>query len=169
MNQWAGCNKNSTDSGEPTWTWQGGELTFYTQDADDTCLGGAMEALFMPEGPDVPHEFEYPIWVPSYEELPASYEIDLREPFVEMPVTLTEGNNGDLILTGSVMEDVELGYISYGDCTVTMTVDAILTPTGPTSLKAKATIAISDAAGEDQRCPVFSSDPCDVFLTITAE
>ena len=34
--------------------WSGGNFQFQTVDAEDSCLGGAFEVLFMPEGPATP-------------------------------------------------------------------------------------------------------------------
>lgn len=149
--------------------FQGGDFQFSTVIARDECLEGAMEALFMPEGPDEPHPFEYPIHVPSWDELPAAYDIDLREPFVGMPVTVEEGDAGTYAVRGSVMDEVLLDTAKYGDCVVTMTVDADLQPTGADTLDGEAHIAVSDPRGAEELCPVFSGDPCQVALALVAE
>ena len=148
--------------------WRGGEFDFSTSSADDECLGGALEALFMPEGPDEPSPFEYPIYLPEPEELPYSGSIDLRDPFTGMPVTIEDAGDGDLQMRGAVMEEVELGSASYGDCVVTMTVDADLHPVTNDEVEGAAQIAISDPRGEDGRCPVFTSEDCTVQLGLTA-
>ena len=147
--------------------WVGGEFQFETVSANDACLGGAMEALFMPEGPDVPHEFEYLIALPSFDELPSSYTVDLREPFVEMPVTVDSDDGETLQIRGSVMEAVKLGF-AYGDCVVTMTVDLDLAPTSAETAEGDAVINITDPRGDDELCPVFDSSPCDVALQLQA-
>jgi hypothetical protein len=151
-----------------TWTWTGGDFDFYTQSVADGCLGGAIEVLFMPEGPAEPHAFEYPIYLPDTDELPYSSTVDLRDPFVEIPVSIEDAGGGDLRIRGSVMEAVVLGEASYGDCVVTMTVNADLHPASQDEVEGSASIAISDARGDEGRCPVFSSDSCTVALTITA-
>ena len=149
-------------------SWSGGEFDFRTVDANDACLGGALAVLFMPNGPDTPQEFEYPIYLPTYEELPLSYAIDLREPFVGMEVTVREGNEGALSIRDSIMESVELGAGTYGDCVVTMSVDAEFIPISSTTVEGMAIIEISDPRGSEERCPVLDSDPCDVELSIEA-
>jgi hypothetical protein len=149
-------------------TWSGGEFDFQTTDADDACLGGALEVLFMPNGPETPQDFEYSIYLPSYDELPMSYAIDLREPFVGMEVTVREGPEGGLSIRDSIMESVELGVGSYGDCVVTMSVDADFIPNSATAVEGIAIIEISDPRGSEERCPVLDSDPCDVELNIEA-
>ena len=148
--------------------WEGGEFDFTTWQVEDACLDGAMEALFMPDGPSVPQEFEYPVYIPSYSELPISYDIDLREPFVGMPVTIEDAGEGWMQARGSIREEVALGAAAYGDCVVTMTVDIDLLPVGPDSAECEARVAVSDARGDDGRCPVYESDPCLVTLAITA-
>ena len=156
------------DTSEKDFTWAGGEFDFQTVDTTDACLGGALEVLFMPNGPDTPHDFEYPIYLPNYDELPMSYAIDLREPFVGMEVTVREGQDGTLAIRDSVMESVELGAGTYGDCVVTMTVDADITPSSANSAEGEAQIQIGDPRGSDERCPVLDSDPCTVSLHIAA-
>ncbi len=148
--------------------WEGGEFDFTTWQVHDACLDGAMEALFMPGGPSVPQDFEYPVYIPSYSELPLSYDIDLREPFVGMPVTIEDVGEGWMEARGSVMEEVALGAAAYGDCVVTMTVDIDLLPVDANNAECEARVAVSDARGEDGRCPVYESDPCLVTLAITA-
>jgi len=163
------CGGTDKDTGaEADQPWHDGEFDFYTQSVEDGCLEGALEALFMPDGPEVPHEFEYPIYLPGYDQLPYTSTVDLRAPFVEMPVTIEDGGDGDLAMRGSVMESVALGAASYGDCVVTMTVDADLSPVTADEVEGSASIAISDARGDDGRCPVFSSNDCQVHLTLTA-
>jgi hypothetical protein len=148
--------------------FEAGAFDFQTLNALDECLEGALEAFFMPEGVDVPHDFEYPIYVPSYAELPTGYDIDLREPFVGMPVTVTDGGDGWFSIRGSVMEEVRLDEYKYGDCDVTMVVDADLLPADADTIDGQARIDVSDPRGDEDRCPVFASDPCQVTLDLHA-
>ena len=142
-----------------------GDYQFYTLAVEDGCLDGAMEALFMPNGPEASHAFAYPVYVAGLEELPSTYPIDLREPFMGMTVTLTAGDDGTIKLRGSVMDDVSLGDI-YGDCVSTMTVDADFTPLTSTELEGRAWIDISNPRGAEGLCPVFDADPCEVQLSL---
>ncbi len=149
-------------------SFEGGDFDFFTLNALDECLGGAMEALFMPEGVDTPHEFEYPIYIPSYTELPTSYDVDFRDPFVGMPVTVEDGGDGWFAIRGSVMEAVQLDAVKYGDCVVTMTVDADLLPADADNVDGQSLIEISDPRGSEGLCPVFDADPCEVRLDLLA-
>lgn len=166
------CGGRGGDDGDPAdavdFDWTGGDFQFTTWQVTDTCLDGALEALFMPDGPDAPWDFEYPVYLPAYDELPASYDVDFREPFVGMPVTVTAGSDGTLQVRGAVMEEVELGRGAYGDCVVTMSVDADMTPRSPDLADGEARIELSDPRGEDGRCPVLSGDPCTVTLILEA-
>ncbi len=157
-----------TPDNEVAATWEAGDFDFYTLVAMDECLGGALEALFMPEGVDTPHKFEYPIYIPSYEELPTEYTIDLREPFVAMPVKVEDGGEGWFYVRGSVMESVLLDEVKYGDCAVTMTADVDLLPRDEDTVDGQARIDISDPRGSEGLCPVFDGDPCQVTLDIEA-
>lgn len=149
-------------------SFEGGDFDFFTENALDACLGGALEALFMPEGVDTPHEFQYPIYIPGYAELPTSYDVDFRDPFVGMPVTVEDGGDGWFAIRGSVMEAVMLDEVRYGDCVVTMTVDADLLPETADEVQGQARIEISDPRGSEGLCPVFDGDPCLVQLDLLA-
>ena len=145
-----------------------GEHQFYTLAMSDGCLDGALETMFMPSGPAKEHPFSYPIYLPGYDELPASYSIDLREPFVGMDVELDSSDGHILELRGSVLESVILGS-AYGDCTATIRVDADLVPIAEGRLEGTAWIAVSDAQGSEELCPVFLADPCEVVLNLRAQ
>jgi hypothetical protein len=145
-----------------------GDYQFYTLAAADACLDGALEALFMPEGPDTEHPFEFPIHVPSVAETPTSYDVDLREPFVGMPVTVNATDTG-LAVRGSVMDAVQLDPGQYGDCVATMSVDVDLEPYAKGVLTGEARIDVSNPRGDEGRCPVLDADPCRVTLTLRAE
>ena len=162
-----GCSDPIEDD-SPSFNWTGGDFEFQTVDVTDSCLNGALEILFMPDGPDVPHNFEYPLYLPAYEEMPLTYAIDLREPFVGMEVTVREGANGLLSIRDSIMDSVALGAGTYGDCVTTMPVNADITPTSENSANGEAQIHLSDPRGEDERCPLLDSDPCTVELRMEA-
>ena len=162
-----GCGKTDEEK-SLGFSWDGGDFDFTTTAADDACLDGALEALFMPGGPETPQEFEYPIYLPAFDELPMSYDVDLREPFVGMPVTVDPGDAGMLSATG-VMDEVALGLVAYGDCVVTMTAEIDMTPTSADTAEGEGRISISDPRGEDGRCPVYDADPCLVRLTLIAD
>ena len=145
--------------------FKSGDYQFTTLDMRADCLDGALEALFMPNGRTTPQDFEFPIYVPDVEELPASYEIDLRDPFVGMPITVTQNGNA-LQFEGGVMESVLVDENLYGDCVATMTVDAWISPMTKSYGTGEATLDISDWRGDEGRCPAPDADPCVVTLEL---
>jgi len=170
----AGCGRDDGVSddddthGDPS-DYVGGDFQFTTLAVEDGCLDGALEVLFMTEGPEVPKEWDYPTYLPSFDEMPTTYAIDLREPFVGIVVTVEEGGPDRMVVEDAVMDEVLLGEDRYGDCVVTMTCDVDLTVVGATRLEGSAAISISDPRGEDDRCPVFDASPCTMTLTLVAE
>ncbi len=161
------------DGGEPPSNADGfsaGDYQFWTTQAEDGCLDGALEALFMPEGPENSHPFEDLVYIPGSDELPLSYEVSFREPFVGMAVTAVDGGDGAVAFEDSLIEDVLLNESLYGDCTADMIVAGLLTPdeTG-TAGSGSATLNLQDAQGTEDRCPLLENDPCQVLLTLYAE
>jgi len=162
------CGDKNEANSDTSFEWVGGEFQFEVTGVREQCLGGALEALFMPEGPGTPHEFEHLITLPGFDELPMSYTVDLREPFVEMPVTVDSDDGATLQVRGSVMDSVELGGAAYGDCVVTMEVDLDMTPTSANEAEGDAVITITDPRGSDDLCPVFEETPCPIELQLRA-
>ena len=147
----------------------GGEFQFATNAVDDGCLDGALEVLFMPDGPASPDDWQYPTHLPSFDEMPTTYAIDLREPFVGIVITMEDAGNHKMMIEDAVMQEVLLGEDRYGDCVVTMTCDADLQVWSPGYVAGTTSIAISDPRGADARCPVFDQLPCTMTLTLAAE
>jgi hypothetical protein len=133
-----------------------------TYAVEDNCFDGAMALLFMPQGEEVPQEFQYPVYIPSLDELPINYEISLREPFVGMQITATDGGDGHISIGDGQMDEVELGG-AFGECLATMDVVADITP-GLTAFNIASTVTISNLRGDDERCPVPLSEACTVTL-----
>ena len=145
-----------------------GDYQFYTLAVVDGCLDGAQEALFMPEGPQTAHAFEYEIYLPSAAELPMSYAVDFREPFMGMDVTVDRLDDNTLGVDGDTMRNVALGG-SSGDCAADMEADAELQPIARDRVQGTAVIEVRDPQGSEGLCPVFDQDPCQVQLTLEAE
>jgi hypothetical protein len=161
-----GCPQDGTGAASE---YTGGEFQFTTVAVDDACLDGALEVLFMPEGPEVPRSWDYPAYLPSFGEMPTSYTIDLREPFGSIEVEVRDGGDGRMVAEDAVMNDVLLGEDRYGDCEVTMTCSVDLSVVNADRVEGTTAIAISDPRGDDGRCPVFDASPCTVTLTLQAD
>ena len=168
-----GCSRDDGVSGDDDTAfgdpadYTGGDFQFITLAVDDGCLDGALEVLFMTEGPEVPKPWDYPTYLPAFDEMPTTYSIDLREPFLGIVVTVEDAGGHRMLVEDAVMEEVLLGEDRYGDCVVTMTCDVDLTVVGATRVEGSVAIAISDDVGE--HCPVFDSSPCTMTLTLQAD
>lgn len=146
----------------------GGDYQFFTVAAEDACLDGALEAVFMPEGPATPHPFEFPVGLPAPDATPSTYDVSFREPFVGMTVTV-ESDGDTLVIADSVIQAVRLDADRYGDCDVTISIDAVITPVGSNTADGEANLSISNPRGSENRCPAFDADPCQVTLTLRVE
>jgi len=149
--------------------YTGGDFLITTMAVEDGCLDGALEVLFMPDGPATPNAWEYPTYLPPFDEMPKSYAIDLREPFMGIEITVEDAGNYQMRVDDAVMEEVLLGEDRYGDCAVTMTCDVDMTVLGRRHVEGTTAIALSDPRGDDGRCPVFDQLPCTMTLTLTGE
>jgi hypothetical protein len=141
-----------------------GDFQFSTQAVSDGCLDGGMEVLFMPEG--IPTEFANPIYIPAVDELPATYEIDLQDPFSEMEVTVT-GDEDTRTVTGAVNNNVEFDDDNYPGCLVDSSIDVDLTVDSADELHGTATMHTTSF--DEGGCPVVDTDPCDIIATLTGE
>ncbi len=158
------------DDTAPAEALEAGDYQFWTTQAVDGCLDGALEALFMPEGPEESHPFEDLIYIPAQSELPMTYEVSFREPFVGMEVTAVDAGDGAVGFADSLIEGVLLNEALYGDCAADMVVAGELAPdeTGVAG-HGWATLDLQDAGGSEGRCPLLENDPCRVALTLFAE
>jgi hypothetical protein len=146
-----------------------GNFRFYTHAVQDRCLGGALNVLFMPEGPATPRRFQNPIPLYNGRELPRTYEVQLQEPFHAMDVTLTAGANPRAMrVRGAQNPGVLLNEDAYGDCTGDLTIDVDLTLIDNDNVNGTADISMSNLVGAQGRCPVLDQDPCHIALTLQA-
>lgn len=170
----AACNRgddsqvDETAERIPLEQLQGGDYQMFTAAVSDGCLDGALEALFMPAGPNKPHAFEYAVYIPGLGDLPASYSVDFREPFIGMDVTVTQLDDTTLEVAGSVMSAVALGG-NTGDCVADMLANAKLWGIAKDQVEGTATITLQDPRGSEGLCPVFEQSPCQVDLELSAE
>ena len=112
----------------------------------------------------MPNDFGANIFVPAEDELPATYNIELADPFQDTEVTVT-GSGDARTITGAVNSDVELDADAYPGCLVDMSIDVDLTIVDSDTVQGTATL---DTSGFDEdSCPVVSGDPCTITLDIT--
>lgn len=160
----AGCDQQALKTPKEFEHLYGLEHDFQTLGVEDQCFDGALEILFMPEGANNPHEFEYPIYMPLLEETPYQGSVDFREPFVGMDVNIVGDDTGQLSIDGAVMGAVSLGG-SFADCVADMTVNAEFSPTQD-GFSGIANIQISNLQSSEGACPVSSDDVCQVVLQL---
>ena len=163
----AACGEGKLTTPEAFAHLYGIEHSFQTLGVTDQCFDGALEILFMPEGSDNPHEFEYPIYMPLLEETPYQGSVDFREPFVGMDIEIVGDETGQLSIEGAVMRAVALGG-SFGDCAADMTVAADFTPF-ENGFSGVANIQLSNLQSTEEACPVPSSESCEVRLQLITE
>ena len=162
-----GCGEEKLKTPKEFAHLYGVEHSFQTLGVEDACFDGALEILFMPEGANNPHEFEYPIYMPLLEETPYQGSVDFREPFVGMDVEIAGDETGLLSIEGAIMEAVALGG-SFGDCAADMTVSAEFSP-AEEGFSGAANIQLSNLQSAEEACPVPSSETCVVQLQLFTE
>ena len=79
-----------------------------------------------------------------------------------------EADSAGLLSGSGTMDEVALGAVAYGDCVVTMSVNVEMMPTSASTAEGQAYVTISDPRGDDDRCPVYEADPCNITLTLMA-
>ena len=155
------CEPTSSDATG----FEGGNFQFTTIGVSDQCYDGAFETIFMPEG--TPEDFETPIELPSYADLPATYNIDIQDPFGSMEVTVDAGaQDGTMEVLGAAQTGVELDGDQWPDCLVDADIDIYLTITGDNEVEGNA--VLHTGSFDEASCPVVTNDPCDIKLDITA-
>ncbi len=148
----------------PASDFTSGDFQFRTLAVSDGCLDGAMNVLFMPEGE--PADFPDPIYLPGVDDLPATYEIDLPDPFSEMTVTVT-GDGESLHVEGAENTGVEFDADTYPGCLVDTIIDVALVIDSADTAHGTAVLTTSNFDGES--CPEPDDDPCDVVATLEAD
>lgn len=148
--------------------FEAGQFTFSTHAVDDGCLGGAAEAIYMPEGPGVPRVWEDPIELPSFDSLPTTYTIQLPDPLDSMEITVEAGaTEGQFVMNSGELNDTLFDEDNYPNCTVDSAVSSVLNVQTNDHLSGTVTLENTDYQGDT--CPVPDGDPCTVVLDIQAD
>lgn len=165
------CGDKAEDDTAGTWSpesFEGGSFQFTTTSAEDVCFDGAFAALFLPDGDGSTQDWDYPIELPSWSGLPATYDIQLQEPFSTMNVTVSAGSSvGNLSIDGARQEDVYLDQEGeYPDCQVDMDIVVELTIDGPDTAHGSAVLTLENVPTDT--CPETFADPCTMTLDFDA-
>ncbi len=156
----------SDDDDDASGDFEAGMFEFSTVGVTDGCIGGAAEALYMPDGPSVPVVWEDTIELPAFDELPKTYTIPLPDPFHDMQITIDSPGEDQFEMDGAENNDVLLDEDQYGDCMTDNDISALLTIQDNDSITGTSTLTVTNVRGDN--CPQFEADPCDVVLDIEA-
>jgi hypothetical protein len=152
------CNPSGTGA-----NFESGDFDFQTTDVADGCLDGAFDTLFMPEG--TANDFGTPIYVPALDELPASYDVDLADPFGSMPVEVT-GDDETREIRGAQTTDVEYDSDNNPGCLIDALIDVDLTIDDADTVHGTATLELGSF--DESTCPVVTNTSgCDVVLSLS--
>lgn len=153
------CASSKSDTSS-TEAFQGGVFQFTSVAVDDYCLDGAFSVLFLPDGTS--SDWQYPIELPNYEDLPQSYVVSLQAPFTDMGITTSAGSNRSIVISDGLQLGILFDETSYPDCIVDLGIEALITVIDNDTLSGRATLSITDPSGDT--CPAFGSNPCEVGL-----
>ena len=156
--------KESETESFSNYDWPGGLFQLSSTGVEDNCLGDGVDRLLLPDGEGTTSEWQYPIEIPSWEEMEfgSTYSIELQEPFSATTVTVTRGeSDGQAIMTGARQAGIAFDEETYPGCVVDMGIDALIILNGVSNVNGHATLTIDNADGEF--CPEFDI-PCEVEL-----
>jgi len=158
-----GC-PGGDDDDDASGDFYAGSFMFSTVGVDDACTDGALEVIYMPDGSDVPSEWQYPVELPAFEDCPVDVAIQLQDPFKDITVTMTSPGEDQFAIESEDMLGVELDPDTYEECVVDYNIDALLTLQDTDTLSGTVTLHTSNWVGAN--CPQVDSDPCDITLDI---
>ena len=155
------CTSDKGDSGlsDPS-TFEGGSFQFTSIAVNDQCLDGAFDVLFLPDGNS--SDWQYPIELPSWDDMPQSYSISLQDPFTDMAITANQGPNETISISDGIQTGILFNANAHPNCVVDLGVNAAISLIDSQSVSGIATLTVTNAIGDT--CPPFASDPCTVLL-----
>ena len=154
------------DTGAGAFSFEGGQFQFTTIDVDDQCYDGGLNTIFMPSYPD-PEPFSDPVEIPTWSDLPQTYEVTLQDPVGTLEVTVTAGaRDGTYQVRGAEQTDVLLDEDQFGDCLVDSDIDIDLVTSGDDTLGGNAVMTTGNYRGDN--CPPVTDPPCDLILALDA-
>jgi hypothetical protein len=129
---------------------------------DDGCLDGSFSVLFLPEGAGTRNDWAYPIELPAWSSLPATYDVQIQEPFSSMAVTVEEAGAGTLSVASAVQTGVEFDAENSPGCLVDMQIDVEIVLDDNDTVHGQA--VMSTGSFDEDSCPVVDVDPCTIVL-----
>lgn len=158
-------DKAEDDTGATSWDpadFEAGQFQFTSFSVEDGCLDGSFEVLFLPEGAGTRSDWAYPIELPAWGSLPATYDVQIQEPFSSMSVTVEEAGAGTLTVGSAVQSGVEYDADSAPGCLVDMSIDVEIVLDDNDTVHGQATM--STGSFDEDTCPVVDADPCTIVL-----
>ena len=143
----------------------GGDFQITTIAADDGCYDGALETVFLPEGAGTTNDWATTTYIPGWDELPATYTIELQDPWSDMEVTMVDGGAGNMVVEDATQTGVELDPDQWPDCTADASIYVDITIVSADEISATATLTLSNMQGDN--CDPIDGDSCDVSLDLT--
>jgi len=151
----------SPDSAED---FSGGSFQFTTTGVTDGCLDGAFDTLLMPDGTAT--DWANPVELPAHDALPSTYMISIQDPYGQIEVTVTEGEEHTLEVAGAEATDVEFDADTYPGCLIDNSIDVSLTIVDADNLQGTAVLHTSGFTAEEG-CPT-APETCDVTMDLLA-
>lgn len=141
----------------------GGDFDVETTGVDDDCYDGSFEVIFLPDGGTSTNPWGQPVYLPGFAELPATYQVELPDPFEPTEVTVT-GDADHRVVTGAPNDQIALDAEQWPGCLVDMSIDVDLLIVSADEVQGTATL--HTASFDEASCPAVQADPCDITLDL---
>jgi len=143
----------------------GGDFQLTTTAVDDGCYDGALNTVFLPEGEGSTNDWADATYLPGWDELPATYDISLQDPWTDMEVTVTDGGAENMLIEDAQQVGIELDPDTYPGCTVDVSIYVDITIVSADEVSATATLTNTNLTGDT--CPdMVGGDGCTMDLDV---
>ncbi len=140
--------------------FEAGLFDMRVHEVDDQCLDGALE-MFVRDVTDCTAIHHCWMELPSWDQLPLNYAIDLLEGFEDLEVVVVDDGPTGMRWKDATQENVVLKDDETGKCTFDTSVDGDILLQDNDHLQMVTTVHITGWKGN---CPTPSSDPCPVII-----
>jgi len=139
-----------------------GLFNMTTTGVDDGCADGAFDVIFLPDG--VSNGWDEPTELPSFADLPVTYDLTVPAPYNSVTVTAEDGG-GQITFTAESQTAIDVDVDTYPDCVSDVDAGGAFTIVDADNVQGSITLTTSNYAGAD--CPVIDTDPCDLTLDLS--
>ena len=155
-----GTGDSATDPGATGFAFEAGRFDMQVHEVDDQCLDGGLE-LFVELAADCNAIHHCWMELPTWDQLPWTYAIDLLEEFEDLVVVVLDDGAAGMRWEDAILEDVVLKDDETGKCTFDTSVDGKVLLQDNDHIQMVATVHITGWEGD---CPTPSSVPCPVTI-----